>query len=122
MDILAAIDIKDGKPVGFKIPVTKKFAEQDVYKSLCKYALSLTPDDKILREFKDIIDWIKSKKDITNLPIVKVLNSYIFFPDRPKLNLYTRKTSNEDLPLMFAEFQYKNFVMVSQICSFVIYL
>lgn len=104
--------MKDGKPVGVKIKVAENYIEQDVYKSLCKYALSLVEQEDILPNFSEIIEWIKGKKDIDKLPIVKTLFTYAFFPQHPKIHLYIRKTDNEVLPFMFAEFQYKNFVLI----------
>lgn len=106
------IDVKNGKPVSAKIKVAEKYVAQDVYRSLCKYALSLVENDNVLPCFKELIDWINKKEDINKLPIVKVLNSYQFFPKQPIVNLYIRKTENEQLPFMFAEFQYKNFILI----------
>jgi len=84
--------MKDGKPVGIKIKVAKNYIAQDVYKSLCKYALSLVEQENILPNFSEIIGWIKGEKNIDKLPIIKILHTYAFFPQHPKIHLYIRKT------------------------------
>lgn len=106
------VKFKNGRPCKFFINITKHYKFQDVYKSLCKYALSVVEDEKILSSFSEIIQWIKGEKNIEKLPVVKVLQSYHFFPEHPILNIFIRKSERKEYPLMFAEFQYKNFVMV----------
>ena len=103
----------DGKvPTGMTVTIANNYIAQDVYKSLCKYALSVVEDENVLAEFIETIKWIKGDINWREIPIIKVLNTYEFFSEHPIINVYIRKTDNTQYPRMFAEFMYTNFVMV----------
>ncbi len=105
-------EIKNGIPSKIIIPTNKKVIMQDIYKSLCKYALSVVESKDILSKFDYIIKWINGEKKIKTLPIIKGLSTQVFFTEEPRLILYIRKTNNKKTPLMFAEFRYKNILYI----------
>ena len=69
-----------------------KFYPQNVYKTLCKFALSVIDDDYI-KYFKNTISWIRSRKTYNQLPHV--------------INFKINKNNNSELPYMIGEFRYR---------------
>lgn len=100
-------DWKDGElPIiienGYKTELdltNKTFVPQNVYKALCKYALSLMPHSVTTR-FQPTIDWIKGNKIATELPTLKMA-----FIDRdgndPLIKLHFRESDENTLPFCF---------------------
>lgn len=78
---------------------------QDIYKTLCKYSLSVI-DSSVLPQFQDTISWINGKITIAKLPKVAILSSYNFFKTHPSLIVYLRQDGNTDLPYAVGEFHY----------------
>ena len=81
-----------------KLDLTNKtFIPQNVYKALCKYALSLMPHS-ITTRFQPTIDWIKGNKIVTELPALKMA-----FIDRdgndPFIKLHFRDSDKSIFPL-----------------------
>ena len=81
-----------------KLDLTNKtFIPQNVYKALCKYALSLMPHS-ITTRFQPTIDWIKGNKIATELPALKMA-----FIDRdgndPFIKLHFRDSDKSIFPL-----------------------
>lgn len=78
----------------------KTYVPQNIYKGICKYALSLTPES-ILSHYKKTIEWINSDNFEKTVPIVK--SAYI---DRagnePIMYLFIRKSDNNAYPLLVA--------------------
>lgn len=74
----------------------KTFVPQNVYKALCKYALSLMPHSVTTR-FQPTIDWIKGNKIATELPTLKMA-----FIDRgrndPFIKLHFRDSDENTFP------------------------
>lgn len=82
-----------------------KIRIQNLYKALCKFALSVM-DNEFLDYFADTIEWIRGKKDTELLPRVAVLHSYHFFTERPEIILYFRNNDNYELPFTVVEFSF----------------
>jgi hypothetical protein len=99
-------------PAGITLTISNNYIAQDVYKSLCKYALSVVEDESILSEFSDTIKWLNGEIIWSKVPTVKLFNTYELFSEQPIINIYLRKTDNTKYPKMFAEFRHTNIVMV----------
>lgn len=96
-----------------------KLANVNIYKTLCKYAISVI--DKVeLAYFKKTIEWITSDKKVdASLPKVAVGVSNGMYVDVPSLGLYIRKNDNSSYPYVVAEFRFKAliFVFLLPFCS-----
>lgn len=86
----------------------------NIYKSLCKMALSILPN-KEMAHFPKTISWINSAllgEQENNLPKVATLISHQMYAEVPALFLYIRKTSNKTLPHVVGEFKFKALIFV----------
>jgi hypothetical protein len=89
----------------FRLDTYDSIIMQDIYKTLCKYSLSVVDSD-ILPQFKDTIDWINGKVTIPRLPSVAILTSYNFFKIHPSLIVYIRQNEDTKFPYAVGEFHY----------------
>lgn len=89
----------------FRLETFDNIVMQDIYRTLCKYALSVI-DASLLPQFKDTIDWINRKNTISKLPKVAILASYNFFKTHPSLIVYIRQNGNIEIPYAVGEFHY----------------
>lgn len=78
---------------------------QDVYKSFCKYFISVLPNE-YLPYFEETIKWIKGNTRIEKIPPIAECISYDFFTEQPILNYYIRKNENYQLPYAVGEFHF----------------
>lgn len=101
---MSSIDIIDG--CDFDISDENlKYSAQNIYRCLCKFAISLI-DDSFLKNLSDTILWIRKRKTIINLPPVWRKSCSIH--EQPLLGFYVRKKDAlKDLP----EFVMKLFVV-----------
>jgi len=83
----------------------EKISFQNIYKALCKFALSIV-DNKYIKYFDETINWIRNDTDRDALPKIAVLSSYHFFDKHPNLLIYIRKYDNKELPFMIGEFHF----------------
>ena len=102
-------------PNGFRVKDLKlheKIKPQNIYKALCKYALSII-DSKYIVYFDKTISWInnKSETDI-NLPKVAMLIKNSLYLEHPHLFLYVRKTKNNNLPFAVAELRFFSLIFI----------
>lgn len=102
---------EDGVPRKVVFNTGNKIKIQNIYKALCKFALSVI-DSKYLNDFDDTIRWIKSQKEVNSLPKIAVLNSYAFFTRRPELTLYLRNNENLKLPYLVGEFRFTFYLYI----------
>lgn len=75
----------------------KTFVPQNIYKAICKYALSLMPHS-LTMHYQKTIEWIKSDSYEVSLPRLKYA-SYGRVEKEPNLMLFLRKTPNKYAPL-----------------------
>lgn len=101
----AAKGEKSGAPESTVFKTGNKIKLQNIYKALCKFALSVIGSEHI-NHFNETIRWLKDEKEATALPKIAVLNSYHFFTNRPELVLYVRNNDNEKLPFLVGEFRF----------------
>lgn len=96
---------QEGLPLNFILRSDKDVIDQSVYKTLCKYALSVI-DTKHIPAFEDTIKWLNGEITVSKLPKVAVLVTNSFFDPHPRLTLYIRKNDDEKLPFLVGELNF----------------
>jgi hypothetical protein len=96
------VDLTEAK---FRLDTYDNIVMQDIYRTLCKYSLSVI-DASVVPQFKDTIDWLNRKTTIPKLPKVAILASYNFFKTHPSLIVYLRKDNSTEFPYAVGEFHY----------------
>lgn len=66
---------------------------QNIYKTLCKYAISVIIEKEQLDKFTDTIQWVRGNKNIESLPFVGITTEDLFFK-KPDLMILIRKDDN----------------------------
>ena len=82
----------------------------NVYKSFCKYALSVI-DEEYLINFSETIRWLLGEIEYDKVPIVKIIGGEISKLDNPEIMVYLRKNDDSSIPLMFAELHIKGTIL-----------
>jgi len=100
-------------PYKIKLEVKEPLAVQNIYKSLCKYFLSVI-DSGQLSHFTETIKWINGDKEVERLPLIGEMISYYSFSKQPKLETYLRKTEDKSIPFAVGVFYFtcKIFVFI----------
>ena len=98
-------------PKSVTLKTNNKIRKQNIYKALCKFALSVI-DQKHLKHFSNTIKWLKDEKNATHLPKIAFLNSYAFFTSRPEITLYLRNTDNNNLPYLVGELRFTFYIYI----------
>ncbi|GAA5084581.1 hypothetical protein GCM10023210_04540 [Chryseobacterium ginsengisoli] len=88
-----------------KLVSQKPVVLQNIYKSLCKYFLSVI-DENLLKHFDKTIDWINGDFETLSLPLIAEQITYNQFTTQPNLVYYIRKNDNKNLPYAVCEFQF----------------
>ncbi|WP_284460814.1 HNH endonuclease [Chryseobacterium sp.] len=78
---------------------------QNIYKTLCKYFLSVM-DVKELGYFENTIEWINGNIEIEKLPKIIEITTYEHFGLQPQLITYVRNNDNENIPYAVCELQF----------------
>lgn len=91
--------------------LTNPIKNQNIYKALCKYALSAADKDD-LKYFTDTIKWLHGEILFSDLPRVALGLSYVFMKDNPAILLYKRKRDVMELPYMVGEFHFTCWVFI----------
>lgn len=102
---------KDAPPERTLLKTGNKIRLQNIYKALCKFALSAI-DDEFMGHFAETVAWLKGKKTAGDLPKVAVLPSYHFVTRRSELTLYLRNNANTTLPYLVGEFRIALYVYI----------
>jgi hypothetical protein len=109
------IETPKGDELPLKEPIALKlrdrFVPQDVYRSLCKFVLSVVSQSQ-LRHFERTLEWINGEFNVERLPPVALLQDYTFFKDEPALFYYQRKIKDYRCPYLVGEFHYAHLVLV----------
>lgn len=92
-------------PFKIKLETNNPISQQNIYKSLCKFYLSVI-DSKYLTNFSKTIDWINGNLEVHQLPKIGELISYHDFKKQPKILTYLRKDDNTDYPFAVGEFHF----------------
>lgn len=104
-------EITDKPPENIIFKTGNTIKIQNIYKTLCKFALSVI-DTKYIIHFEDTIKWLKNKKVIEKLPKIAVWHSYKFFTKKPVITLYLRNNDNFDLPYLIGEFKFTYYMYI----------
>lgn len=96
---------EDKFPLNLSLDTNEFITDQNIYKTLCKYALSVI-DTKDVPSFKKTIDWIDGKIDLPKLPKVGMLVTNSFFDKHPRLMIYVRKNDDKKLPHLVGELSF----------------
>lgn len=90
-----------------------KIKTVNIYKTLCKYILSLIPEEE-LENLEDTIKWLSdenSKK--IELPKVAFLINNSHYVETPLISIYIRKNNdNIEIPHIVGEFKFKSLIFV----------
>lgn len=84
---------------------------QNIYKALCKYALSVI-DSSQLSHFKETIRWLKGDLELEKLPLVATLNNYNLFAEKSELTLFLRNSNNFDVPFLVGQFRFAFYLYI----------
>lgn len=104
-------DNENEPPKNIVFKTGNKIKIQNIYKALCKFALSVI-DSKYIINFEDTIKWLKNEIEIQKLPKIGVWHSYKFFTEKPEITLYLRNNDNYDLPYLIGEFRFTYYMYV----------
>lgn len=88
----------------FSIHTGQKVIPQNIYRILCKYALSVVNTDDV-RDYKETIRWIVKTNVWEKLPNIKVskLNQYFSeYSKHSKLKVFTKKCNLVNIPNLWA--------------------
>lgn len=91
--------VVDGLPVGITIRSPQAIIKQDVYRGLCKYALSCVSQDVFWR-YLWLLPWLNKKCDFEKLPLVAMrqMRNVVSYP---LLTTFVRKVEEDDKPSFY---------------------
>jgi HNH endonuclease len=107
--------IKDERTLPTEVTLVscEKIATVNIYKALCKIALSVI-DRNELKHLSDTINWLHST-DVggqVRLPKVAILNAPQMHVKCPQIILYLRQSDQQNLPHLVGEFKFKSLLFV----------
>ena len=102
---------RDEKGFKTKLEADQPIVFQNIYKSLCKYFLSVI-DEKYLHHFEKTIDWINGEAQLDELPKIADVISYKAFSTQPKLSFFLRKDDDMSIPYAVGAFYFTAMVLV----------
>ncbi len=94
-----------------ELQIGQRIVLQNVYRALCKYALSVI-DRENLQSYQKTIRWIRGESINTRVPKIATLLTYRFMEESPSIAIYLRKNCNTDLPHLVGEFRFTCLVFV----------
>lgn len=100
--------IGDEFPLNLSLRTGEEIIDQNIYKTLTKYALSVISSEH-LPMFSETIKWLNGEKDAKKIPKIAMLVTPAFFDKHPKITLYIRKKHSDDLPYTVAELNFTAF-------------
>jgi len=109
--VLAVKTTVPGIEAGFPLEMKEPVVSQNIYKSLCKFFLSVI-DESQLANFKSTIAWINGEIEIDKLPLIAETISYQSFSEQPTLTTYLRNNEDHSLPFAIGEFSFTCWKMV----------
>lgn len=96
---------EDGFPKAIKLESGRKIAQQNIYKTLVKFVLSVIDKDQLVH-FNDTIDWINGTLELQELPKIAEFTFYDKLLEQPTLTVYTRSDENPVYPYIVGEFHF----------------
>lgn len=104
-------DNNEGFPESFEAHTNEKVTQQNIYRALCKYVVSVIPNEDIAA-LGSCVKWINQDSSPAHLPPVymKIINS--LYSDHSILSVYTRKKNASDIPHIVGELMFASIVIV----------
>lgn len=96
-------------PFTLRLEGNKQVSAQNIYKCLCKYFISLIPEDH-LKYFEETIAWIVGDATKLKLPKIAEKVSYERFSLEPQMHVYLRISENIQLPFAVGELYFTCYV------------
>jgi hypothetical protein len=88
-----------------------KVSPQNIYRALCKYVISVIPSE-YLPALNKCIKWINQDFVINEIPPIHMRIVNELYSEYPSLSVYTRKSSDQDIPHIVGEFRFASIVVV----------
>lgn len=87
-----------------------KVSQQNIYRALCKYVISVIPSEHITA-LNNCVKWINEEYSINRLPpiFMRVVNQ--LYSEYPSLSVYIRKNTDQNIPHLVGEFRFANIVL-----------
>ena len=104
-------DDKSRPPEKLVLKTNHKIRFQNIYKTLCKFALSVL-DRKYIVHFSETKKWIKNELTLVQLPKISVLISPFPKAGPPEIILYQRNSDNMKVPYLVGEFRFTYYIYV----------
>lgn len=111
MEVESKDELAEKLPYTIILKSKHPLTSQNIYKSHCKYFLSLISAD-LLPIFSDTIKWINGEIQINKLPVVAETISYEGFTHQPKVMTYIRKTDDDTIPFAVGELHFTCIITV----------
>lgn len=103
--------VNKGLPERFTLNTGNTIKRQNIYKALCKYALSVI-DSSQLTHFKETIRWLKGDLELEKLPLVATLHNYNLFAEKSELTIFLRNNNNYDVPFLVGQFRFTFYLYI----------
>ena len=101
----------DGLPEKVDIYTHEKISQQNIYRSLCKYVISVIPNEH-LAALDSCIEWINGNAELGELPPVYTQIVNELYSEYPSLCVYIRKNSDIEIPHIVGEFRFASFLFL----------
>lgn len=107
---------QEGIPSIATLDSRQSIKPQNIYKALCKFALSVI-EVKYLPYFSNTIKWLKDEVKIDKLPKVALVRSNLS-TSQPTIALFIRKNDNKKLPFLVSIFTFTMYSYIFIVPSF----
>ncbi len=95
-------------PMSIPLHSHHDIALQNIYKTLCKYFLSVIPAQH-LTQFQKTVQWINGSIEIKELPRIANIMLFDKLSVQPEIVVYLRKSVDKTLPFAIGEFHFTLF-------------
>jgi hypothetical protein len=104
-------DSDSGLPERIEAHTNDKVSQQNIYRALCKYVLSVIPNEYLV-SLDQCLHWVNQETPLNEFaPIyMRVVND--LYSEYPSLSVFIRKNSDPELPYIVGDFRFANIVIV----------
>lgn len=92
-------------PMSIPLHSNKKISRQNIYRTLCKYFISVIPSEKV-PDFKNTIKWINGKLEQEQLPKIAFKMFHDKLAEQPQLTVYLRSSEDYSIPYAVGELHF----------------
>ncbi len=100
-----------GLPKRVEAHTHEKVSQQNIYRALCKYVVSVMPNENLL-PLKKCVTWINQDLPLNVLPPIYMRLVNELYSEYPSLSVYIRKNTDHELPHVVGEFRFANILIV----------